>query len=317
MIYNSNGSKLQTGHILVTGSSGLIGSALVRTLRNLNIEVKGFDIIAAGDEFGDVRDREALAGALEDCAGVVHLAAISRVIHGEKYPKLCRDVNLNGIRNILSAISEMDPKPWLIFSSSREVYGNAAVLPVDELHRFSPVNVYGDTKVKSELAIEDAIRENNLKAAILRFSNVFGGLDDYSDRVVPAFINAAINNEDLRVDGCDNTFDFTYLNDVVNGIVLTINLLKTSDESPDPLHLVSGKPTTLRELAETIIQLTRSRSGITVAPQRTYDVAKFYGSPGKALKQLGWSHQTSLEEGLLNLIAATKNRIPVSLNSIG
>lgn len=291
----------QKKQILVTGSGGLIGSSLCNVLRNNGYQVKGFDLLSPGTEYGDVRDLQAVEKAVEGCSGVVHLAAVSRVIYGEQFPELCRDVNIGGLQNLLTAIGKQQESPWLIFASSREVYGNAEPLPVKESWPLQPINTYGETKQISEEMIRNQSETEGLRAIILRFSNVFGGINDYEDRVIPAFVSAALNNKPLRVDGEASTFDFTFLEDVLDGIVRCCSLLESGKSLTGPVHLVSGTPTTLGELARTILEITGSSSGIDITPSRNYDVGKFFGDPAEACKALGWKHHTSLETGLLRL----------------
>ncbi len=302
--YRGNNGK----PVLVTGSCGLIGVALLDMLQKQGISVKGFDILETGPAFGDIRDADAVEQAVRGCSGVVHLAAISRVIYGEMNPELCQDVNLKGIHNVIHAILRQKERPWLIFSSSREVYGNVPVLPVSETQPLAPINLYGETKAQSEVAVTEAVRSEGLQAAILRFSNVFGGTNDYHDRVVPAFILAALAGSPLRVDGGENTFDFTYLNEVLRGILMTMKFLWHQEISLEPVHFVTGRPTTLLELAHMILDLTSSHSDIVMANPRQYDVGRFYGSPERAERILGWRHETALETGLLNLISALKEK---------
>lgn len=311
---DGSGNRVVKGNtILITGSCGLIGTGLRTVLTGMGYQVKGYDIRGEGEDFGDVRDVVALSNVVSGCSGVIHLAAVSRVIDGERNPKLCCDVNVNGITNVIESILQQECKPWLIFSSSREVYGNAADLPVKETASRSPINVYGESKVRSEMLVEDAVRDRGLHAAILRFSNVFGGLNDHEDRVIPAFVRAALLGDFLRVDGDDNTFDFTFLDDVIEGVFLTIKHLEERGESLTPLHFVSGRPTTLRELAEMAIQITCSNSTILHAPSREYDVARFFGCIQRAQEVLGWRHQTSLEDGLLSLATKMKMHLNISV----
>ncbi len=287
--------------ILITGVSGLIGTGLRKALLHRGFEVRGLDIRGKGAERGDVRNESDVERSLRGCCGVIHLAAVSRVIDGERDPERCWDVNVNGITNVLKGIIAQERTPWLIFASSREVYGNAEKLPVREDFPMAPINIYGESKVQSEKLVEECRREHGLLSAVLRFSNVFGGINDHTDRVIPAFVSAALYSGTLRVDGDENTFDFTFLPDVIRGILFTVEHLINKGESLSPVHLVAGRPTTLRELAELTIKLLNSDATIVRAPSRDYDVGKFYGCTERAHQVLGWKHSTSLESGLLQL----------------
>jgi UDP-glucose 4-epimerase len=303
-IFGNTENKGKT--ILITGSSGLIGSALKEALAGTGFIVKCLDKRGKAGDFGDVRDRARVSEAIAGCSGVIHLAAVSRVVEGERDPDQCWSVNVNGITNVVQGILHQKEKPWLIFSSSREVYGNAEKFPVKETQPLAPLNIYGESKVRSEFLIEEAVRDHGLKAAILRFSNVYGSLNDYEDRVVPAFIHAALMGTSLRVDGNENSLDFTYLGDVIKGILLTVRHLFDESAGLAPLNFVTGRPTTLRELAELIIEITGSSSVITEANARDYDVARFHGCIERAGEVLGWYHTTSLETGLRKLAALHK-----------
>jgi UDP-glucose 4-epimerase len=289
---------MMAGKILITGSFGLIGTALCKSLDNNGFQLSELDLRGAGDSLGDVRDLMTVERAMDGCSGVVHLAAVSRVIWGELNPDLCREVNLTGIQNVLAAIRRQEKMPWLIFASSREVYGNAGVLPVRETSLVSPINVYGETKAESEVMITEAGKSWGLPYAILRFSNVFGGIGDYSDRVVPAFFKAAISGAPLRIDGAENTFDFTWLDEVIRAIQLTVNKLENQHTINVPLHLVSGIPTTLKELAQMVIKITKSNSPLMLSRSREYDVSRFFGDPSLAEDILGWRHETPLTDAL-------------------
>lgn len=289
------------GKILITGSEGLVGSALRRNLGPSGFEVRGLDIRADNAETGDVRDPVDVKKALHGCIGIVHLAAVSRVVWGERDPDLCWKTNVEGFRNVLEAAGQLAVKPWVIFASSREVYGQPERLPADEETPLRPVNVYARSKVAGEQLVAEA-RDRGLRACVIRLSNVYGSTRDHPDRVVPAFARAALLRQPLRIDGCDHTFDFTHISDVVQGIATLVALLDRGAAPPPPIHFVSGVPTTLGELATLAIDIAQSDSTVIHAPPRDFDVAKFHGCPGRAQSLLGWSPRTSLRQGLAALI---------------
>lgn len=289
--------------ILITGSSGLVGTELGRVLSARGVDVTRFDIRARGESHGDVRDRDRLHEALRAVDGVIHLAAVSRVILAEREPELCWAINVGGLRNVLEVVGESEASPWVIFASSREVYGQPDRLPVDEDCSLLPLNVYGKSKVEGERLVM-AARRAGVRACTIRLSNVFGSPADHADRVVPAFARAAAFGGTLRVDGLEHMFDFTHVTDVARGIVLLIELLTAGHAAPPPIHFVSGSPTTLGELAELAVRIGRSGSSIVPAAPRDFDVARFVGSPARAKSLLGWRAEVQLEDGLARLIHA-------------
>ena len=289
------------GPILITGSEGLIGGALRAALATLGAEVRGLDVRASRAEAGDVRDAWCVRNAVAGCRGIVHLVAMSRVMWAERDPQGCRDVNVGGLCNVIEAAVASARRPWLLFASSRDVYGQADRLPVTEAAPLRPVNVYGRCKMAGERLVE-AARARGLRAATVRLSNVYGSTRDYPDRVLPAFARAAVRGTTLRVEGADNAFDFTHLDDTVRGLVAIIELLSGGETPPPPIHLVNGRPTTLGELAALAVQLAGAQAAIVRAPARRFDVSRFYGDPGRARKLLGWSAHVGLPEGLARLV---------------
>ena len=285
--------------LLVTGSSGLIGTALTTSLSRQGTCFKPFDI-SFGQNYlaaGDIRNKTALARALQGCVGVIHLAGTSRVILGERNPDLCWQQNVEGTQNVIEAALESPLKPWVIYASSREVYGQQDVLPVSEGAPLKPMNVYAHSKVAAETIVENA-REEGLATSILRFSNVFGSPFDHQDRVIPAFCRAALLGQSLHVEGGENTFDFTFVDDVVRGIVKVISILTETSQSLPPIHFTTGRGITLREAASIIIDHAKSFSLVKEAAPRLFDVSRFYGSSSRAKDLLGWFPQFSFESAI-------------------
>jgi UDP-glucose 4-epimerase len=295
--------------ILVTGGLGLVGAALKARLEELGWTVRNADIrVPPGVEgFGDVLDALRLARLAEGCSGIVHLAAVSRVAWGQRDPDLCWQVNVQGTSNVLRVALMAEPRPWVLFASSREVYGEPQRLPVLEDDPLRPLNSYGRSKAEAERLVE-AARNYGLSAAIVRFSNVFGAIDDHADRVVPAFARAAALGQPLTVHGWDHTFDFTPLDDTVEGIVRLIDLLDAGRQPPPPIHLATGRPITLGELAEMTVSLAGGTSPVIRGPERTYDVTRFVGDPSRAAALLDWRSTTPVEQVLGHMIAGYRRQ---------
>lgn len=283
--------------ILITGSEGLIGTALCELLAAQRTLVRRFDL----KKQLDVCEREVVRASVEGCTGIIHLAAVSRVIWGEREPERCWQTNVEGTRNILQAAAASARKPWVIFASSREVYGHAQQLPATEDAPLAPCNVYGKTKLAGEQLCTDAAA-GGLRTAIVRLSNVYGRTQDHPDRVVPCFARRSAYGEPLRVEGPDCTFDFTHLDDTARGILAVVDVLRGGGPALPPIHFLTGQPTTLGELARLASREAGSRSQIIGAPSRSFDVARFYGDPRRARELLGWSPRIGIGEGLRQLV---------------
>ena len=227
---------------------------------------------------------------------------------GERDPTLCQATNVEAL-NALVELSLAASRPWLIFASSREVYGHPARLPVAEDHPLQPVNTYARSKRDGEQVVE-AASGAGLVANICRFSNVYGSPLDHADRVVMAFAGAAAHGGVMSVEGSANMFDFTAVDDAVDGLWRLVQATRQGERLP-PVHFVSGQGTTLGELAQ--IAAARALGPVTIqeAPARTYDVAKFVGDPARARALLGWTARADLAEEIPSLIAAL--RTPVAL----
>ena len=291
--------------ILITGSEGLVGSALRTALESRGAHVTGLDLRGSGGEEGDVRNARRVREAAAGCHGIVHLAAVSRVVWGEREPETCREVNVGGLRNVIAAASagrvEPSRRPWVVFASSREVHGQPGRLPVTEDAPLRPINVYGRSKVEGERLVE-AARDEGLRAAIVRLSNVYGSTRDHPDRVVPAFARGAVQGKVLRVEGADHTFDFTHIDDATRGIVSIIGLLAGGKTPPPPIHLLTGRPVSLGRLAGLAADLAGTGAAIVEAPPRSFDVSRFCGNPARARNLLGWAPHVELRQGLARLI---------------
>ena len=284
---------------------GLVGAALGAAAHDQGYSIAGLDLRAAPPWRGDVRSAHDVARAAKGCAGIVHLAAVSRVIWGEQDPALCWSTNVDGTRIIIDAALASPNRPWVVFASSREVYGEPSHLPVAADAPLAPVNVYGRSKVAGEELVLGA-RASGLRTAVVRLSNVYGRARDHADRVVPAFVRAALAGQPLRVDGAENTFDFTHVDDTVRALLAIMRALARGEILP-PLHLLTGQPTSLGELAAVVLELTGSRSAIIEAPSRTFDVARFYGDPTRAVEVLGWRASIALRDGIARLVTELRD----------
>lgn len=286
--------------ILVTGSSGLIGSALCAALTRAGLTVRPFDIRNRPDD--DVRNAQRLAAACDGVDGVVHLAAVSRVVWAHQNPALCRAVNEGGFDNLAAALRTCSARPWLLFASSREVYGQQDDLPVTEDAVRLPCNVYARSKVHGEDATL-ALRDDGFVTAIARFSNVYGAVDDHADRVAPAFARTAAAGGVLRVDGERNMLDFTHVDDVIRGVLSLIDEVRAGEQL-HPIHFTTGRGVTLGELAR--LAQKEAMQPLTVQPHepRDYDVSRFCGAPDRARDLLGWKSQISIEDGFAALTQA-------------
>lgn len=295
----------------MTGHLGLIGRHLSPLLTQQGFEVIGFDI-ANGS--GDICNPLQLSQALGECSGVIHLAAVSRVVWAQRDPKKCWQTNAIASEQLLKLAANSVRKPWVLVASSREVYGEPKKLPVTEAVPLAPVNIYGRSKLYMEDAALNA-RIAGINIAIVRLANVYGCTLDHEDRVLPAFCRNATLGVDLRVDGFEHLFDFTHVSDTVIGLMKAITLLSEGEKQLPPIHLLPGHGTTLKEAAQMAITAANSSSTIVEAASRSYDVARFIGDPSRAKSLLGWQAVVLPEQGIARLVEAYNAKLNLGEHS--
>jgi UDP-glucose 4-epimerase len=289
--------------ILITGACGLLGTAITRALILNGYEVRRLDVRLPSThrDYGDIRDQLLMKRIARDVDGIIHLAAVSRVQWADADPDQCRQTNVVGTTNIIRAAAESKRKPVVVIASSREVYGEPTALPVHEDTPPDPVNVYGRSKVACERAAL-AGREAGINTAVVRFSNVYGSRVDHFDRVVPAFARAASEGTTMRVCGRGHVFDFTHVDDSARGMITVLKTLLAGERNLPPVHFVTGRATTLEQLAEIAKQAGCGRSAIIEGPSRSNDVTTFVGDPTRAEQLLGWRARVSIEDGVRQLV---------------
>lgn len=290
--------------ILITGSEGLVGSSIKPDLLNLGYGLISFDLKSEKD----ICDTKKLEMHIKQCDGIIHLAAVSRVVWGENDPDLCWDTNAVASKNLIDMALLQKNKPWVLVASSREVYGEPKHLPVSDTDPVDPINIYGRSKVAMEEAALNA-RELGLTIGIARLANVYGSIDDHHDRVLPAFCKAAVLGKPLRIDGFKNTFDFTHISDTISGLIQMVKKLDAGISNLPPIHLLPGVPTTLEEAALMAIKSANSNSIILEAPSRSYDVSCFYGKPTNAIKYLDWEAKVPPNQGIEMLVNEFKKSL--------
>ena len=298
-----NNEDASTPHILITGGAGLIGTASKTYFEQRGWAVSTLDLKACDldgreiDHVGDIVDFKSLQDILTDIDGILHLAAISRVIDAELDKEECTRVNVNGTKRLLEAASSANCR-WFIFGSSREVYGEPPSLPVSEENGVAPINHYGHAKVIGENMVKKHCEVNGMAHINLRFSNVYGHPGDHQTRLVNAFIIQALKAEPLEIHGGGQLFDFTHIDDTAGAIFAAAGMLHDLHESLPPIHVLPGDAVAIEDLAAMVISITDSNSEIVYTPGRDYDVERFHGDPSRMNEILGYKCSIDIMTGL-------------------
>ena len=290
------------GVILLTGSAGLVGVPLSWALEARGFVVRRLDPCEENrQDRGEICDHSLIYRKMDNASGIIHLAAVSRVAWGERDPELCWKTNVAGTACLINAALEARWRPWFLFASSREVYGRPKTTPVGEDSPLQPINVYGRSKAEGERLVEDG-RIRGLRTAVVRLANVYGRVDDHLDRVVPAFAGAAAKGAPMMINGRNQTFDFTHVDDVVRGLISMIERLEGGAPLVPPIHFATGCGTTLGRLADLANAAGGRRSRVIEGAQRSYDVGHFIGDPTRAAEVLQWRPNIGLEVGVPRLV---------------
>jgi nucleoside-diphosphate-sugar epimerase len=242
--------------------------------------------------------------------GVVILAAVSRVMWCSYNEELCRDVNTNSIEGILKIMSHLPRKqlPWLVFASSSEVYGAVKKFPVTEATDMEPLNIYGETKKRAEELITSLKTKKPFHRIILRFSSVYGGKFDHSDRLIPSMVSSCLSDRPVIISGGNQEFDFSYIDDVVDSVVKAIKLLKRKQLKNrrssyiDKFNICSGELTNVGTLFRIVKSLTNSHSALTILNSTGLFPEKYEASIIKSRNVLGFKAQYNINKGLTKYI---------------
>ena len=291
--------------ILITGGSGFIGShiaeyfngkAEIRILDNLRSgyrrNLDGLDV-----EFieGDVRDRAAVARAVEGCDHVFHLAAMVSVPESMFKIEECVDINVNGLLVVLEESAKAGVEK-LCFSSSAAIYGDNPVVPKVETMLPEPKSPYAITKLDGEFYCNLFTQNGKLKTACLRYFNVFGPRQDPKSAyaaAVPIFTAKAVAGEDIPVFGDgEQTRDFIYVKDIVEA-----NVFMAEHDFTGVYNIAYGGSITINDLVARIVKVTNSRSRIVHLDERPGDVKHSMAAMDR-LRSTGFRPKHSFDAGM-------------------
>ena len=304
---------------VVVGGAGLIGSHTIDRLLQEDIgEIVVYDNFVRGsrenlsealkdprvriyDVGGDIMQTDILQSAFKGADGVFHLAALW-LLQCHEYPRTAFDVNVRGTFNVMEACvaTGIDRLVW---SSSASVYGDAVTEPMEEDHPYNNKNFYGATKIAGEAMLRAFHHRYGLNYVGLRYMNVYGPRQDYHGAyiaVIMKMLDAIDNGQSPTImgDGSE-AFDFVAVEDCA-----LANVCAMKASSVDSFYNVgTGKRTSLKELAELLVNLTGSNQPIQYAPRSQATLVRNrIGSPKKASEEIGFTAEIELRDGLQRLI---------------
>ena len=305
--------------LLITGSSGQIGTNLA-----LRLQRDGHDVFGVDKRQNTWTDE--FPYLLQDLAG--HYAPFPGGINGVEYPEVDLVVHLaahakvhqlvrqphRALENTVMTFNILEYARQrsipIVFSSSREVYG--------DVHRFEEYpeqvadfayteSTYSASKIAGEAFIYAFARCYGLPYLVFRFSNVYGRYDNDLNRmvrVIPLFIHSMLRDEPITIyGGTEKTLDFTYVDDCIEGIARGIEALAEGRVVNQTINLAYGHGNTLVHCAERIAAELEVEPRMTMAPSLLGEVTHYVADLSKARELLDYDPQVPLDEGIARAVA--------------
>jgi len=288
--------------ILITGSSGTIGTRLFEKLLENGYDVIGFDknqnkwhsSLNKLTIVGNLLNQNDIEKIPTDLDLIIHLAANAKVYLSVLNPELALE-NIVSTHNVLEFARKNNIK-GVIFSSSRETYGNRKKIiakeeDVDIQLCESP---YAASKISDEALICSYSKCFGINYIICRFSNVYGMYDE-SERFMPLMIKKMKKNQDVEIYGKNKILDFTYIDDCVDGVIKCVE--RFFEVKNNVFNIASGRGEKIIEVAKMIKKGLNSKSKIYAGTIRAGEVFRYKANISKARKILGYNPNTFTKKG--------------------
>ena len=252
---------------------------------------------------GDIRDNDFLKEVFSNkIDSIVHLAAMAGVRPSIENPSLYYDVNITGTVNLLERCRETGVKQF-VFASSSSVYGNNEKVPFAEVDRVdNPISPYAATKKSGELLCHTYHHLFDMNIACLRFFTVYGPRQR-PDLAINKFTSLILENKEIPFYGDGTTSrDYTFVEDIVTGIVRSINYVNTDKKVFEIFNIGGDKTVSLMEMVETIEEVLGKKAKLNRLPMQPGDVNRTCADIAHSKKIIGCNPQTTFKEGIKKFI---------------
>jgi len=292
--------------VLITGSSGQIGTNLALCLQARGDRVVGIDrrsnpwtdqIETVQLDLLEARTGDFPKGPFDV---VVHMAAHAKVFELVEQPE-------RALQNVSSCFSSLEYARQnnipFIFGSSREVYGDIHRHVTDEQSADFVVaeSPYSASKIAGEAFIYSYAECYGLLYLVFRFSNVYGRFDndlERMERVLPLFMKKIVDDKPIVVYGKEKVFDFTYVDDCIAGLVRGIDSLVAGKVKDQTINIAFGQGNTLIDAVNIIALALGKKPKVTYEPARPGEVMRYVADISKARQKLGYEPKTPLTAGI-------------------
>jgi len=309
--------------ILITGGAGFIGSIISSHLLDNGFEVVVIDDLSTGSKDalderatffqGSILDKSFLTTALAGVDTVIHCAAKSIVEESVSKPELYEQVNYQGTKVLLDAMTQVRVNR-IIFSSTAAVYGEAKTQPIPESAELSALNPYSESKIQCEEEIERKVADG-LAAITFRYFNIAGSYKNNLGKVffenheneshlIPKILNKLnMGDKEVTVDIYGDKWqtpdgscirDYLHVKDLAHAHLLALNKLTKGEYQI--INLGSGKGYSVFEVIDQIDKSVGVKLNRNICPARLGDPAVLLADIGKAKEILGWQPKSGLAE---------------------
>jgi len=313
--------SIAMGRVLVTGGAGFIGSHLCERLLH-----DGYDVLCVDNYYSSTKanishllDNPRFEVIRHDVTfplyvevdQIFHLACPASPIHYQRDPVQTTKTAVHGSINMLGLAKRTGAK--ILLTSTSEVYGDPLVHPQTEdywgnVNPIGPRACYDEGKRAAETLFFDYHRQHGLKIKVVRLFNTYGPrMHPQDGRVVSNFIMSALTGAPLTVYGeGQQTRSFCYVSDLIDGLIA---MMDSGDETTGPINLGNPGEFTIGELANIVIDMTKSDSSVEYLPLPTDDPIRRQPDITRAKDQLGWAPTIPLIEGLETTIKHFKENV--------
>jgi NAD dependent epimerase/dehydratase len=307
---NWNGKK-----VLVTGAGGFIASHLVERLVSEGAQARAFTRYNSRNDVGmlrlippevfseleivrgDLRDVEAVRGAVRGADTVFHLGALIAIPYSYVHPREVIETNVMGTVNVLMAARDFGVRR-VVHTSTSEVYGTARYTPIDEAHPLQGQSPYSASKIGADKIAESFYRSFEVPVVTLRPFNTYGPRQS-TRAVIPTIITQALTRDEVKLGSLDPYRDFTFVRDTANGFLC---VAEAENVLGQEINLGNDNTIRIGDLAEKIFGIIGKTPKVVTDAQRIRpgksEVMKLWASNQKAKEMIGWEPHVSLDEGL-------------------
>ncbi|MHA1368265.1 MAG: NAD-dependent epimerase/dehydratase family protein [Promethearchaeota archaeon] len=279
--------------VLVTGSSGFIGSHLRKRLDAWGLTRYGSR--EERDVVGDVTDHDRLNEIVvkKDVRKIYHLAAETIVARAKRIPWTSYNTNVIGTLNVLRVASRYDID--VVVMSTDKVYGNADVIPTDENCPLRPIDIYGATKAAADQATLIFANEMNVNATVMRSVNVYGP-GDKNKRIIPNTLRCLIAKNKAVIYDDASTREYIYVDDVVDALIFLMDHIDTT--AGEAWNVGTGVRKTQEEVVKDLARFFPSSELLHVKKENNVREIVHQGLNYVKMRTMGWRPRVSWSDGI-------------------